>query len=171
MAAPSAPPAPASGYSTFLCTTPEHMARSLAIRHEVFCVEQGYDPKIEVDHRDKDCDHILMVKTNEDGMTEDVGTIRWYAPESKLGRFAIRSPFRGGTGRLLSFALEEHIRTRSGRAADKYRGMDEAEVLAYAQMIAIGFYDRNGWERVGEVFMEEGQPHCKVSKKIKLVPE
>lgn len=42
-------PTAAPAYSTVLCSTPEQMQRALAIRHKVFCEEQGYDPAIEVD--------------------------------------------------------------------------------------------------------------------------
>lgn len=31
------------------CETRDQVARCMAIRYDVFCVEQGYDPKIEVD--------------------------------------------------------------------------------------------------------------------------
>ncbi|GAA5986655.1 hypothetical protein JCM11641_001353 [Rhodosporidiobolus odoratus] len=169
-----APPACASpqSFSTILCATPEEMARSMAIRYQVFCVEQGYDPKIEADHRDPDCDHLLLVRRNDDGSEKDVGTVRWYAPQSKLGRFAVNSAFRGvGAGKLLCEALEDHIRQRRGKAKEKFAGTDEAEVVAWSQKIAEGFYTKMGWETVGEDFIEEGQPHCKVVKKIKLVLE
>ncbi|KAK4332028.1 Glucosamine 6-phosphate N-acetyltransferase [Rhodotorula toruloides] len=42
-------PSAAPAYSTVLCSTPEQMQRAMAIRHKVFCEEQGYDPAIEVD--------------------------------------------------------------------------------------------------------------------------
>ncbi|GAA5827215.1 hypothetical protein JCM11251_001173 [Rhodosporidiobolus azoricus] len=159
-------------YSTHLCSTPEDLRRSLAIRCTVFCEEQGYDPKIEVDDRDALCDHLLLVKENEDGTTEDVGTIRWYAPQSKLGRFAVHKRFRGtGAGTILYNALEQHIRERKGRSREMFKGKDEAEIVANSQLIALGFYLKSGWERVGEDFIEEGQPHCKVVKRIKLNPE
>ncbi|GAA5855119.1 hypothetical protein JCM8547_002388 [Rhodosporidiobolus lusitaniae] len=171
-AAPPPPSVDLSSFSTLLCTTPEELERSLRIRYEVFCVEQGYDPKIEVDDRDKDSDHILLIKTHENGTVEDVATVRWFAPLSKLGRFAVHAPYRGlGLGTLLGTALEEHIHQRKGRAAERFRGKEEAELVANSQCIALGYYLKRGWRTEGEEFIEEGQPHIKVVKTIQLRPE
>ncbi|BGP12371.1 hypothetical protein JCM10213_002025 [Rhodosporidiobolus nylandii] len=160
------------GFETVLVSTPDEMARSMAIRYTVFCVEQGYEERIERDSRDAECDHILLVKRNEDGSTTDAGTVRWYASQSKLGRFAMHKQFRGcGAGTILCLALEEHIRQRKGLAKEKFAGQQEAEIVAWSQKIAEGFYHKMGWETVGDDFIEEGQPHCKVVKRIKLVSE
>ncbi|GAA6002652.1 hypothetical protein JCM10207_007611 [Rhodosporidiobolus poonsookiae] len=166
------PEPPQPTYETLLCSTKEDLARCLAIRYQVFCVEQGYDPKIEVDDRDVDCDHFLLIQWNADRTTEDVGTIRWFAPQSKLGRFAIHSQYRGiGAGKILATALEEHIRQRQGRAKDRFKGEEVAEIVAYSQKIAEGFYLKTGWVTDGPDFIEEGQPHVKVVKRIPLVPD
>jgi predicted GNAT family N-acyltransferase len=39
------------------------------------------------------------------------------------------------------------------------RARGDREVLLHAQRSAIGFYDRLGWQRRGEVFEEAGIPH------------
>jgi GNAT superfamily N-acetyltransferase len=81
---------------------------------------------------------------------------RRYAPLSKLGRFAILKPHRGtGAGSILGAALEEHIASRRGRAAERFKGEEgEAELVANSQMIAIGYYLKRGWEAVGPEFLE-----------------
>ncbi|BGP52457.1 hypothetical protein JCM8202v2_000011 [Rhodotorula sphaerocarpa] len=164
--------APAASYSTVLCVTPEQLARAMKIRHRVFVEEQGYDAAIEVDGMDPLCDHLLMSRKKEDGMEEDVGTLRWFPPRSKLGRVAIIKPYRGtGAGRILCSALEEHVRERRGKAADVTRGKTSLELMAYSQKIAEGFYTKMGWHSIGPDFLEEGQPHVKVVKRIDLVPE
>ncbi|POY75361.1 GNAT family acetyltransferase [Rhodotorula taiwanensis] len=184
--------APAASYSTVLCVTPEQLERAMAIRYKVFVEEQGYDAAIEVDSMDPLCDHLLMCRKNEDGTEEDVGTLRWcvlsntlafpargrpkpafrFPPRSKLGRVAIVKQLRGtGAGRILCEALEEHVRERRGRAADVTRGKSSLELLAYSQKTAEGFYAKMGWHSIGPDFLEEGQPHVKMVKRIELVPE
>ncbi|KWU42604.1 acyl-CoA N-acyltransferase [Rhodotorula sp. JG-1b] len=164
--------APAASYSTVLCVTPEQLQRAMAIRYQVFVEEQGYDAKIEVDGMDPLCDHLLMSRKREDGTEEDVGTLRWFPPRSKLGRVAIIKSTRGtGAGRILCEALEEHVRERRGKAADVTRGKSSIELLAYSQKIAEGFYAKMGWHSVGPDFIEEGQPHVKMVKRIELAPE
>lgn len=164
--------APAASYSTVLCVTPEQLQRAMAIRYQVFVEEQGYDAKIEVDGMDPLCDHLLMSRKREDGTEEDVGTLRWFPPRSKLGRVAIIKSTRGtGAGRILCEALEEHVRERRGKAADVTRGKSSIELLAYSQKIAEGFYAKMGWHSIGPDFIEEGQPHVKMAKRIELAPE
>ncbi|KAK4332027.1 Glucosamine 6-phosphate N-acetyltransferase [Rhodotorula toruloides] len=74
-------------------------------------------------------------------------------------------------GSTLCLALEEHVRERRGKAADVTRGKETFDLIAHSQKIAEVFYHRLGWKTVGEDFLEEGQPHCKVVKTIQLNPE
>ncbi|GAA5862393.1 hypothetical protein JCM1840_004166 [Sporobolomyces johnsonii] len=167
----TAPPS-APAFSTLLCSTPEELARAMAVRFTVFVEEQGYDAAIEVDEKDPYCDHLLLTATKEDGTVEDVGTVRWYPPLSKLGRLAVHAPHRGtGAGRVLCLALEAHVRARRGRSRAVNRGKGTTELVAHSQSPAEGFYLKLGWSRVGDEFLEEGQPHVKVVKKIQLDPE
>ncbi|GAA5972068.1 hypothetical protein JCM21900_000648 [Sporobolomyces salmonicolor] len=169
---PSTAPPSAPAFSTFLCSTPEELARAMAVRFKVFVEEQGYDAAIEVDEKDPECDHLLLTALKEDGTVEDVGTVRWYPPLSKLGRLAVHAHYRGtGAGRILCLALEEHLRERKGRSKAVNRGKGAAELVAHSQSHAEGFYLKLGWTRVGGEFLEEGQPHVQVVKKIRLDPE
>ncbi|GAA6012567.1 hypothetical protein JCM11491_005436 [Sporobolomyces phaffii] len=164
-------------FSVRLCTTAEERQRCMAIRHQVFCVEQGYDPAIEVDEKDPQSDHFLLTETSSDGSTRDVGTLRCFAalPDLlKLGRFAVHSDYRGtGAGRFLERSFVRHLatRARAPHADEITRGRTTVEVVAYSQSIATGFYLKLGWETRGDEFLEEGQPHIKIVKTINLEPE
>ncbi|BGP36424.1 hypothetical protein JCM10450v2_000322 [Rhodotorula kratochvilovae] len=166
---PAEPPA----YSTVLAVTPEQMERVMAIRYKVFVEEQGYPASVEQrDTLDPQCDHLLMTAKLADGTVADVGTLRFYPPKLKLGRVAVLPQFRGGgTGKLLVGALEEHVRERRGKSGDATRGKKAVQLLAHAQMISLGFYGKTGWSTWGPEFIEEGQPHVRVVKRIELVPE
>lgn len=64
-------PSAAPAYSTVLCSTPEQMQRALAIRHKVFCEEQGYDPAIEVDELSvASLDALSRMASVEDGRAD-----------------------------------------------------------------------------------------------------
>ncbi|GAA5899512.1 GNAT family N-acetyltransferase [Sporobolomyces salmoneus] len=173
----SSPPSLSPSFSVQLCVTPEERERCMKIRHQVFCVEQGYDPAIEVDEKDPQSDHFLLTELKPDGSIEDVGTLRCYAsPPSllKLGRFAIHSHYRGtGAGRYLENSFISHLRTRQPSPCCEIvtKKKREVKVVAWSQCVARGFYRRCGWEEEGEVFIEEGQPHIKIMKTIELDPE
>ncbi|GAA5888802.1 hypothetical protein JCM6882_002859 [Rhodosporidiobolus microsporus] len=157
-------------FSVLFCSTPEEVARAFAVRRKVFVEEMGYSEKTK---KDRDCDHLVLFRTEpSDGSTEDVGTVRWHAPPSKLGRMAITKPYRGtGAGRVLCLALEEHLRQRKGLSRERFAGQGEAELWANSVLSAKGFYQRLGYEVEGEEFLEAGEPHFKVTKRIHLVPE
>lgn len=149
----------------------------MAIRHQVFCIEQGYDPAIEVDEKDPLSDHFLLTESKSDGTTIDVGTLRCFASPSdsllKLGRFAVHSSYRGtGAGRSLEQSFLLHLEKRKpGFCQAVTSGKKQVDVVAYSQCIAVGFYTRLGWRTEGNEFLEEGQPHIKIVKTIKLDPE
>ncbi|GAA6038603.1 hypothetical protein JCM8097_009442 [Rhodosporidiobolus ruineniae] len=166
-AAPSKP-----AFSAFLASTPEEFARCQAIRRAVFVVEQGgLEVGKVVDPKDAESDNFLLVHTATDGSAIDAGTVRWHAPLSKLGRCAVLPPFRSkGCGRLLCEAVEAHLRHRRGKSAETWKGAGEAQLVATAQLPAVGFYERMGWTAVGEEFMEVGSLHRKVVKTIPLDP-
>lgn len=64
----------------------------------------------------------------------------------KLERFAVAKEFRKtGYGRLL-------IERVLSDYADK-------DVMLHAQLHATGFYEKFGFAKSGEIFMEEGAPH------------
>ena len=91
---------------------------ALALRYEVFCVEQGVSLEEELDGRDGDALHLVVV----DGV-EVVGTCRLLADGSdlKLGRMAVAGSHRG---RGLAAALlvgADAVRAPAARAPHRPR--------------------------------------------------
>jgi predicted GNAT family N-acyltransferase len=114
------------------------------IRFRVFVEEQGVPPEIELDEQDAHCLHALAF--DEKGVAVGTGRL---LPDAHIGRMAVLAERRGhGVGTLLLNKLIEAARGRGDR-----------EVLLSAQVHAVGFYRRHGFEAVGEVYEEAGIPH------------
>lgn len=116
----------------------------LALRETVFIQEQGVPEQRERDGLDPDCWHVLA--RDEEGEPIGCGRI---TPAHKIGRLAVLPPWRGrGVGTALLRELIGRARTQGG-----------TEVHLDAQVSALAFYQRAGFEAHGEVFDDAGLPH------------
>ncbi|MCW5249320.1 MULTISPECIES: GNAT family N-acetyltransferase [unclassified Streptomyces] len=128
----------------------------LAVRREVFVVEQGVPEEIEYDADDAGAVHVLAA--DGDGTPLGTGRLlhgpaaaaRTGAPDTgALGRLAVLRRARGrGVGAALVRALEEAARARGLTAVD-----------LHAQTHALGFYERLGYTAYGPEFPDAGMPH------------
>lgn len=95
---------------------------------------------------------------DEDG--QEVGTARLYkysATVGKVGRVAVLSKTRGsGLGRLLMEAIEQYV----------IQNTDLETLALSSQVPRKGFYEKLGYVAKGDVYLEEGQPHIMMDKKI-----
>lgn len=124
-------------------------ADARAVRTEVFVEEQQIPKDLEQDAADATAVHAVV--HNRLGQAVATGRLISTATPgvSQVGRLAVKRVLRGGSlGRQVLQALTNAARARGDR-----------EVLLHAQSSAIGFYDRLGWQRRGEVFEEAGIPH------------
>ena len=120
------------------------------LRHEVFVVGQNVPAELERDEMDPRADHAVATR---DG--EVVGTGR-LLPAGVIGRMAVAESLRGqGIGAAVLTALEERARERGHEAVE-----------LHAQLHAAGFYDRAGYERVSEVYLEAGIEHVTMRKRL-----
>ena len=126
---------------------------AIALRTDVFVVEQGVAPEEEFDGRDGDALHLLAV----DG-DEIIGTCRLLLGEErvKLGRMVVRRERRGeGVAALL---LEQ---------ADREGELAGARVIVLgAQLSAVKVYERAGYECRGDVFLDAGIEHVWMEKAL-----
>ncbi len=120
------------------------------IRREVFVVEQQVPEEDEWDDLDQVAVHFLATDISN-GLA--VGTAR-FLPSGKITRMAVRQPYRhrGVGSRLLAAVLQY--------AAN--HGFDK--VYLDAQISAIGFYERFGFVREGEIFLDAGIEHVRMTK-------
>jgi predicted GNAT family N-acyltransferase len=115
----------------------------LAVRREVFVLEQGVPEEIEVDGLDDACIHALARRGQE---VAGVGRMQ---TDGHIGRIAVRKPFRGkGVGREIMRSLVDEARRQGIRS-----------VYLHSQTQACGFYETLGFVPVGEPFREAGIPH------------
>ncbi|WP_205696309.1 GNAT family N-acetyltransferase [Conexibacter sp. SYSU D00693] len=137
------------------------LAAALALRHEVFCLEQGVSEEDELDGRDAEAEHLVVV--DDDGTV--VATCRLLhgspdgdreRPATKLGRMAVRRDLRG---RGLARALLDEADVRAARVGS-------GRIVLTAQLDAIGLYERAGYAAWGDVFLDAGIEHRWMAKDV-----
>ena len=136
----------------------DEVRAALALRHEVFVVEQRVPLEEEIDaHDETDALHLVAV---EDGRV--VATCR-LVPEGetvKLGRMAVGAAARrrGIASRLLA----------EGEA--RARALGARRIALAAQTGALGLYERAGYAAYGERFMDAGIEHLMMEKRLASEP-
>ncbi|NQU37852.1 MAG: GNAT family N-acetyltransferase [Actinobacteria bacterium] len=110
----------------------------------VFVVEQELPENEEWDLTDTQCRHILALHSSG----EPMGTARLLA-DGSIGRVAVARDWRG-----------HHIGEAIMRSAiDLARRQGHTETTVHAQVQAVAFYERLGYQVFGEPFLEVGIPH------------
>jgi predicted GNAT family N-acyltransferase len=126
---------------------------ALELRRAVFVDEQGVTLAADRDGRDDEAVHLVAVA---DGRV--VGTLRLLAAGdvSRLGRMVVSPGLRGSGigGRLLDLADEVA------------REMGHRRIALHAQVPALGVYERAGYRRQGEVFVEQDIEHVAMEKAL-----
>ncbi len=129
----------------------EEMRAALALRHEVFCVEQGVPEYEELDGRDGEGIHLAAVA---DG--ELLGTCRLLlvGQTVQFSRLAVRPDARrrGIATKLLELAEAE------ARAAGARR------LVLHAQTYARALYEAAGYRARGRMFIEAGIEHVAMER-------
>ena len=115
-----------------------------SLRHTVFVEEQGVPIELELDGEDATSRHAAAF--SDDGRL--IGTGRMLA-SGKIGRMAVsQSMRRQGIGRALLDALVAEARR-----------LKLNEVSLAAQLPAVAFYERAGFEVYGDIFLDAGIDH------------
>lgn len=144
---------------------PAVLYRVLQLRTDVFVVEQSC-PYPELDGRDLEPGSLMVWASEEPGSGSEsasrtdaavVAVLRILRDESalRIGRVAAHTSQRG-TGlavRLFGFALEECARVAP-----------ELPIVLDAQEPLESWYERNGFTRSGETFVEDGIPHVPMTR-------
>ncbi len=121
------------------------------IRRLVFIVEQQVPEDEEWDGQDEDSWHWIAT----DNQDLPIGTAR-LLPDGQIGRMAVLNEHRKlGVGA----ALMEQAVTKA-----RHLGIDS--VYLNAQSHALGFYERGGFIKEGEEFIEAGIPHFRMTQAL-----
>jgi predicted GNAT family N-acyltransferase len=127
---------------------------ALALRHEVFVVEQRVPLEEEVDRHDETALHLVAV----DG-ARVVATCRLVdeGRTFKLGRMAVAAPARR---RGLASALLAEAEARA-------RSLGARRIALAAQTGALSLYERAGYAAYGERFLDAGIEHLMMEKRLR----
>ncbi len=126
----------------------------LCLRNEVFVVEQNCVYQ-DTDNKDQKAWHIFIKKNEEIIAYARVFKPGDYFEKASIGRVVVNPKFRGQEfGKKIMNDSINFI---------KKLGFDEIEISA--QTYLLKFYNELGFNRVGEEYLEDGLPHCKMIKK------
>jgi len=115
-----------------------------SIRSAVFITEQKVPEEMEWDSMDQICTHILVQDFEGNG----IGTAR-LLPDGHVGRMAVLKVWRRkGIGSAMLQKILQEMRAL---------GMKKATL--HAQLTAVEFYEKFGFQKCGKEFMEAGIPH------------
>ena len=129
----------------------EHRTQLGEIRRKVFIEEQQVPEEMEWDEYDAACHHILAIDLNNQPVA--TGRIK---PDGHIGRMAVLAEWRNrGIGTaildaLMNYAVKQNIK----------------EVILHAQVSAIPFYSKLGFEICSDEFMDAGIPHRTMKKSL-----
>ena len=132
---------------------PGELERALALREQVFCVEQGVE--LAADRDGLDDYAIQLVAVAEDRV---IGTCRVLVEDEigRLGRMAVEARSRGrGVGQAILAAAERSARDAGARL-----------MRLHAQRYVEDLYAAAGYAPYGEPFIEEGIPHVSMEKPL-----
>ena len=134
---------------------PEDIAGAIALREQVFCIEQGVPVEEEIDGRDEEALHLVAFDASGQRVT---GTLRllFDGDVVKVGRVAVERVSRGQgiAARMLEIALEE------ARA----RGARRARLASQVEVVAL--YEGAGFIVESDVFEEAGIPHVWMGRQL-----
>lgn len=119
------------------------------VRTKVFIEEQGFEN--EFDDIDSECTHMLFFI---DG--SPAGCLRYFKEDGEyhIGRVAVLPKFRERhLGSQMMKNAEDEIRSEGGKC-----------VFVSAQCRVSEFYEKSGYEAIGDIYYDEFCPHIKMKK-------
>jgi len=140
--------------SVRIVTDEQELNSVIEIRQQVFVIEQGVLPELEMDELDEKALHIIA-----DYRGQPIATCRLiFLPNEcvKLERMAVLKSFRDkGVGRQILDYVDKEIKSRQIKL-----------LVIHAQFQAISFYESSGFKSVGLPFWEAGIKHLKMEKQV-----
>lgn len=122
------------------------------IRYAVFVEEQQVPVELEIDEHDPVAEHFLATQIADD---LPVATAR-LLENGHVGRMAVLKSHRGQqVGRRLLQRIREHA-----------RDTQLPTLFLHAQLQAAGFYEKLGFQRSGDIFMDAGIEHIRMIDRL-----
>ncbi|MFC0385101.1 GNAT family N-acyltransferase [Muricoccus vinaceus] len=135
----------AKDFEVTIADTPERLRAAYSLRHQVYCMERGYEPgtgALETDRFDRRAGHALLTQRSTGRL---VGTVRIIAPsavgsdldlpmQSLCQDGAIRALPTRGTGEISRFAISKSLRDASADGIPLRLGLMRGVVQLSANM-------------------------------------
>jgi predicted GNAT family N-acyltransferase len=129
----------------------ENSVETRLLREEIFVEEQGFEE--EFDAIDPIALHMVLYA---DGVPAATGRLYEDDTGAHIGRVAVRKAYRGtGLGAMVMDLLEERAKQQQIK-----------RISLSAQIQAQGFYEKQGYTPVGEIYYEEFCPHVRMEKQL-----
>ncbi|MDP4550844.1 GNAT family N-acetyltransferase [Alkalihalobacillus macyae] len=123
------------------------------VRNTVFVEEQKVPAELEIDEHENDATHFVAY---DDRIPVAAGRFRVVDQMAKVERICVLSSYRKtGLGQELINTIEEQ--------AEK---LNLSKMKLNAQLSAVGFYNKLGYETVSGEFMDAGIPHVTMTKEL-----
>jgi len=131
---------------SFKGTDLEKLKKAMDVRIEVFMEEQGISAEDEFDDRDPTSTYVLIEK---DGKPLACGRVNYFSKTAYLGRIAVlKEQRKEGLGRIV---IEKLIEISKENGAE--------EITLGAQLQAVGFYEKLGFEPYGDIYLDASIEH------------
>ncbi|MBS1271449.1 MAG: Acetyltransferase [Candidatus Marinimicrobia bacterium] len=145
---------PTENISTTIARNEQEIQQALQIRRSVFIEGQQVPEDLEQDGRDNECTHFLLWKGNE---LIGAGRMRRLDGNTvKFERMAVLDKYRNqGYGTKMLEYMLKHARLGGF-----------TKVTLHAQIDAVTYYERAGFEKGGEEFTEAGIVHVAMNKDL-----
>ncbi|WP_394172677.1 GNAT family N-acetyltransferase [Guptibacillus hwajinpoensis] len=126
---------------------------AFTVRNTVFVEEQKVPAELEIDEHENDATHFVAY---DDRTPVAAGRIRVVDQMAKVERICVLSSYRKtGLGQELMNTIEEQ--------AEKLK---LSKMKLNAQLSAVGFYNKLGYETVSGEFIDAGIPHVTMTKEL-----
>lgn len=127
---------------------------ALRIRHQVFMIEQGVPKDIEIDKNEPACIHFVLYTEEQAAATCRLLPLK--DGVMKLQRMAVLKDYRGKSlGREIVQEAERFTREQGYNT-----------ITLGAQLTAVDFYEKLGYSKHGELFMDADIPHFQMDKPV-----
>ena len=135
--------------------TVDELYEILKTRQEIFIIEQDC-PYTDIDDLDKDAMHVFTVEEN--GRVSSCLRVFMRDEEQKVAQIGRVVTLEHGKG-LGGLILHEGVKL----ASEHFKAR---RIYLEAQEYAIGYYAKEGFEVVSDVFLEDGIPHVKMEREL-----
>ena len=138
------------------------LSEAFEIRNKVFVGENGIPKELEFDDLDKDSMHVIVYEADPNGRNNQrkvintkavaTGRIIYDGFSCQIGKIAVLKEYRGN--RYGDFT----VRMLLNKAFTA--GIEEVTIHAF--LSSEGFYNKIGFKKIGDKFIENGIWHCKM---------